>query len=90
MAPCFAFLAWAALMGLKAALMYSREDSAKLSPTQRHRLIVVVVAFFGVQAAMILLVVALSGNLIAWVLAALTLVLLLRYIGLEWSGRSSS
>jgi xanthine/uracil/vitamin C permease (AzgA family) len=87
--PFYAFLVWAAFMGIKAEMTYLHEDTAKLSAAQRHRAIGLVVAFFGVQAALILLVWAVSGNLFAGVVAVTILVLLMRYIGLARSSRRS-
>jgi hypothetical protein len=87
--PFYAFLAWAAFMGIKAERMYFREDAAKLSGAQRHRIFGLVVAFFGVQAAVIVVVWAVSGNFFAGVAALTILVLLMRYIGLARSGRRS-
>jgi hypothetical protein len=54
--PFYAFLVWAAFMGIKAERKYFHEDVAKLSAAQRHRILGLVVAFFGVQAAVIVVV----------------------------------
>lgn len=58
---------------------------AKLSPTQRHRLVGVVVAFFALLATVVVAALAVSGNVIVGVVAAAILVLLLRYFGLARS-----